>query len=249
MLIINADDYGKDEFCTDRILSCFVEGRVTSASAMVFMADSERAADLALGKGLDAGLHLNLSLTCSGEVRSQKLKDSHACLARFFSKGRYIALLYNPLLRQHFEYVFKSQYDEYLRLYGKSPSHIDGHRHLHLCMNMMIDSIIPFGTKVRRHFTFWKGEKDVFNRLYRRIADRIIKRRYYITDYFFDILPISQSRIQSILDRANCSSVELMVHPERGKEYPYLMSDEFWHAISNVQRGGYSYWVPQAFPR
>jgi len=239
MLIINADDYGKDRFCTDRILSCFGKGNVTSASAMVFMTDSERSAELALENGLDTGLHLNLSLGFSGDVRSQRLRECHERLARFFSKSRYTTLVYNPLLTRHFEYVFNSEYEEYVRLYKKSPSHIDGHHHLHLCMNMMIDSIIPWGTKVRRNFTFWKGEKDVFNRLYRRIADRIIKRRYDITDFFFDISPITQERVGQILDCAKTAVVELMVHPEREVEYNYLMHREVDGIMSVMQRGSF----------
>ena len=46
MLIITADDYGKDERTTDNILKCAEERRITSMSAMVFMNDSERAAKI-----------------------------------------------------------------------------------------------------------------------------------------------------------------------------------------------------------
>ena len=54
-LIINADDWGLDDRTTNRILECF-QGRVlSSASGMVFMEDSERAANIAQDQGLDIG--------------------------------------------------------------------------------------------------------------------------------------------------------------------------------------------------
>jgi len=63
MLIINADDLGRSVVETDAALRCYSAGRITSVSAMVFMSDSERAAELANGNGLDVGLHLNFSIS------------------------------------------------------------------------------------------------------------------------------------------------------------------------------------------
>ena len=56
MLIINADDWGRSVAETDAAFQCYTKGRVTSVSAMVFMADSERAAELAKENELDGGL-------------------------------------------------------------------------------------------------------------------------------------------------------------------------------------------------
>lgn len=69
-LIINADDFGRDCWNTQKILECIAGGSISSVSAMVFMADSERAAATARERGIDSGLHLNLttpfSPACSG---------------------------------------------------------------------------------------------------------------------------------------------------------------------------------------
>ena len=56
MLIINADDWGRSQAETDAALRCYQGGRITSVSAMVFMADSERAAELAKEKRIGRGL-------------------------------------------------------------------------------------------------------------------------------------------------------------------------------------------------
>ncbi|MFX0196077.1 MAG: ChbG/HpnK family deacetylase [Candidatus Hodarchaeota archaeon] len=239
MLIINADDLGKDKLTTENILACYEKGSITSASAMVFMADSERSADQALETKLEAGLHLNFSLQFSGLANWTKLNAYQQCIASFLGRNKYCFLLYNPLLKKHFDYVYKAQYEEYVRLYNRIPTHIDGHEHMHLCMNIMIDKIIPKGAKVRRNFFFTSAEKDPFNRLYRRIVDAWLTRRYDSTDFFFDISPIRSRRLERIINLAKISNVELMVHPERPAEYTHLMSDEYLEAISGIEKCTY----------
>jgi hypothetical protein len=54
-LIINADDWGRDDRTTTRNLECFRRRVLSSASGMVFMEDSERAANIAQDQGLDIG--------------------------------------------------------------------------------------------------------------------------------------------------------------------------------------------------
>lgn len=236
MLIINADDWGKNKLATDNSLSCFKSGRITSASAMVFMVDSERAAELALESGLETGLHLNFTLRFSGRVQSTKLNEYHQRIAAFLSRNKYSLLFYNPLLKKYFEYVFKAQHEEYLRLYNNKPAHMDGHHHMHLCTNMIVGKVIPRGFKVRRNHSFAFGEKNPLNRFYRRIVDRWLVKRYMCADFLFDILPIQSGRLQRIVNLAKSSNVELMVHPENVTEYIYLMSDEYKHIISCIEK-------------
>ena len=47
-LIVNADDFGRDTEATDHTIRAFRAGRVTSATAMVHMEDSERGASFAI---------------------------------------------------------------------------------------------------------------------------------------------------------------------------------------------------------
>jgi hypothetical protein len=54
-LIINADDWGRDDRTTNRILECFQRRVLSSASGMVFMEDSERTANITQDQGLDIG--------------------------------------------------------------------------------------------------------------------------------------------------------------------------------------------------
>lgn len=242
MLIINADDYGRNTNVTDNTLRCFTRGGVTSASAMVFMEDSERAARLALERGLDTGLHLNFTLPFDGEVRSLKLVGAQQRIASFLGKNKYCTLIYNPLLRNQFEYVYKMQYEEYIRIYGKEPTQIDGHHHMHLCMNMLVSNLIPKGFRVRKSFTISSLEKNIMNRFYRYVVDARLLRRYTCTDCFFSVMPLdNRERLENIVNLARSRNVELMVHPEKIQEYNYLLADDYLQMISRVEKGSYSH--------
>jgi predicted glycoside hydrolase/deacetylase ChbG (UPF0249 family) len=241
MLIINADDYGRNTTATDNTLRCFTRGGVTSASAMVFMEDSERAARLAFEYGLDTGLHLNFTLPFDGEVRSPKLVGSQRRIASFLRMSKYRTLIYNPLLRNQFEYVYKMQYEEYMRIYGKEPTHIDGHHHMHICMNMLVSKLIPIGFRVRKSFTVSLREKNILNRFYRYLVDTRLLRRYTCTDCFFSVVPFdNRERLKSIVNIARSRNVGLMVHPEKSEEYNYLVADDYLQMISHVAKGSYS---------
>ncbi len=167
MLIINADDWGRSLAETDAAFRCYKAGRITSVSAMVFMADSERAAELAQESELDVGLHLNFSERFTGKNNSGRLGECQSRLVRYLRRNKYSQLFYNSFLRNAFSYSYHAQAEEFARLFGKPPSHIDGHHHMHLCANMLLSNLIPAGMKIRRNFSFWPGEKSRFNRAYR----------------------------------------------------------------------------------
>lgn len=241
MLIINADDWGFNKLATDRCLSCYNNDRLTSATAMMFMEDSERSAELALDNNLGTGLHLNFTEKFSGRVYSSRLGEYHRDITAFFSRGRFRFLLFNPLLRKQIEYVYKAQYEEYTRLYNKVPTHIDGHHHMHLCTNMIIGRIIPKGTRVRLSLYHEPSQISLRNILYRQTVNAWLKRYYNCTDFLFDIKPIpSQKRLKKIINLAEALNIELMVHPEVKEEYDYLMGEEFQDMISCVEKGSYS---------
>ncbi len=111
MLIINADDWGRSRAETDAALSCYREGRISSATAMVFMEDSERAAALARSSAIPLGLHLNLVQEFTGNSVPADLRKDHNQLCRFLKRGKYEFLLYNPFLRNQFRRVYQAQVD------------------------------------------------------------------------------------------------------------------------------------------
>src|SRR5437588_6342864 len=225
MLIINADDWGRSVAETDAALKCFRERRITSVSAMVFMQDSKRAARLAKDYELDdVGLHLNFSEEFTDKSCSETLKEHHERIIRFLKRGKYAQLLYNPCLRKAFAYCYHAQVEEFMRLFERSPSHIDAHHHMHLCANLLLSSMIPAGMKMRRNFSFWPGEKSMLNRTYRWLVDRWLARRYQLADYFFDLTHcIQEKKLDRVAVLAKASNVELLTHPVDQVESDYLV--------------------------
>src|SRR5439155_13655096 len=128
------------------------------------------------------------------------LGNYHGKIVRFLRENKYSQILYNPFLRKEFVYSYEAQAGEFVRLYGKPPSHIDGHHHMHLCANLLLSNVIPAGMKTRRNFSFWPGEKSLLNRTYRLLVDRWLARRYQLPDYFFDLTQcIQQKRLDRVL--------------------------------------------------
>jgi succinoglycan biosynthesis protein ExoM len=233
-VIVNADDWGADLETTDRIFDCFRSGSVSSTSAMVFMADSQRAASLARENALDAGLHLNLTQSFSDQSTPQTLRAHQERLASFPSGGRR-RFLFSPLLASSFEYVVKAQLEEFERLYGTKPGRIDGHHHAHLFANVQWQKLLPAGTIVRRNFTFAAGEKSWVNRTVRAMQDRRLARRHCIADYFFDLQPFDAERLRRIVRLARERDVEIECHPARDAEYKFLMEHQLEHLDASIE--------------
>jgi len=208
---------------------------------MVFMEDSERAIELAKAFNLDLGLHLNLTQRMIKPPNKPLFSDYHEQLIRYLTAHKYNFLIYNPALRNQFEYVFRIQYEEFERVYGAPPSHIDGHHHMHLCTNMLIGAVIPEGQKVRRNYSFSRGEKNFVNRMYRAIIDKSLRRRYITTDFLFSLLErLKIGRLAGALNLARSSNVELQTHPEREEEFRWLVGQASVQAFFGLQKGNFS---------
>lgn len=249
MIIVNADDWGCTAGITDRILECFRRRAVSSASAMVFMDDSERAAEIAREYNLDAGLHLNLTTPFTGRRAPAELVRRQGDLARYLRSHRYAPAIFNALLAKSFEYVVKHQLEEFERLHGAPATRIDGHHHMHLSANVLFQRLLPRRTIVRRNFTFGPRDKSPLNRLYRALQDRILATRHWSTDYFFNLAPIDRERLARCLQFARTSSVEIETHPELQHEYEFLMNRGFQAIAENVEVArGYQLGAPGKAP-
>jgi hypothetical protein len=226
---MNADDWGRDRATTASIFECTAAGAVSSVSAMVFMEDSDRAAAIAQQHGIDAGLHLNLTTNFSAPRHRRRLAERHQAIARHLHRHRFAPLLFHPGLVRSFEYVVGAQIDEFRRLYGRDPLRIDGHHHMHLCANVILQDLLPAGALVRRNFSFQPGEKSLCNRLYRRMADAVLARRYHLVDFFFSLPPFDPPRrLSRIFALARHAIVEVETHPGRPEERDFLVSGELF---------------------
>ena len=234
LLIVNADDWGRDRRNTETILECVLRRTVSSASGMVFMEDSERAAAIARERGIDVGLHINFTTPFSAKNCPTRLADRHNEVAAYLLRCRYACAVFHPWLVPSFEYVVASQLEEFHRLYGAEPQRLDGHHHMHLCANMILGGLLPQWTLVRRNFSFGRGQKSLSNRLYRRFIDGILARRHSLVDFFFSIAPIEPERLKQISSLARRHVIEVMTHPADPKEYKFVTGGEILHWTKDV---------------
>jgi hypothetical protein len=202
---------------------------------MMFMEDSERGAQLALGAGVDAGLHLNLTTPFSSDGVPAALMHHHEKVVRYLTRHRLAQVFYHPGLQKSFQYVVAAQLDEFRRLYQKDPARVDGHHHMHLCANVLLTGLLPNGTIARRNFSFRPGQKSFFNRLYRQGMDTILARRHRLTDYFFSLPPMEPSaRLEQIFSLARQFVVEVETHPINPDEFRFLADGELFGRTGGI---------------
>lgn len=225
-LIINADDWGRNAETTNRILDCLTIGTVSSASAMVFMEDSKRAADIARERTVDCALHLNFTTPFSAVGTPTRVREHQERITRYLGRHRFARTVFHPGLVSSFEYLMSAQIEEFAKLFGQTPHRFDGHHHMHLCANVLFGGLMPAGAIVRRNFSFRPSEKGSLNRLYRRAIDRFLAGRYQIADYFFSLPPLEPPRrVEEILSIARHAIVELETHPVNPPEYRFLTAE------------------------
>lgn len=238
LLVVNADDWGREPRTTGMILDCIFRRAVSSVSAMVFMEDSERAAGIAREHGVDTGLHLNFTSPFSAASCPSQLLERQHRIASHLLRHRLAPVLFHPGLINCFDYVVNAQLDEFRRLYGTSPHRLDGHHHMHLCANVLIGRLLPSGTVVRRNFSFQSGEKSLCNRLYRRAGDRLLARRHRLLDFLFSLTPLEPTRLQRIVSLARGGfAVEVETHPVELDEYRFLMDGEMLRHTEGLHIG------------
>lgn len=234
-LIVNADDWGRDRENTDRILDCAKNTTVSSVSAMVFMADSDRASVLARDYGIDTGLHINFTSPFSARLCNPQLREHQGRVAKYLTRHRLAKVLFHPGLTKSFDYVLESQTEEYERLYGVQPIRLDGHHHMHLCANVLFGDLLPPDAIVRRNFSFQPREKGVINRTYRQMLDRFLQRKYRTTDYFFSLEVLAcRDHLDHALQLAHEHFVEIETHPVNHKEYHFLMGGKFSRRMQDL---------------
>jgi len=203
---------------------------------MVFMKDSDRAAVLAREHEIEAGLHLNFTTPFSAPGCPSRLLERQQQLARYLLRHRLSQCVFHPGLIRSFEYLVAAQLDEFRRIYGKDPEKIDGHHHMHLCMNVLLQQLLPPATIVRRNFSFERGEKSLWNRLYRKAVDHSLARRHRLVDFLFSLPPLEPpGRLRRIYSLACRSVVELETHPVHPEEYRYLAEGEFLCQIGEAR--------------
>jgi predicted glycoside hydrolase/deacetylase ChbG (UPF0249 family) len=136
VLIVNADDFGLSSNVNRGIAHAHDHGIVTSTSAMVRREAIDEAAALAGERSaLGVGLHVDLS-------------------EWVYRDGEWLSLYQVVLADDHaaVEAEVAAQVAQFISLFGREPTHLDSHQHLHLVeplRSVLVDMGLRLGVPVR----------------------------------------------------------------------------------------------------
>jgi predicted glycoside hydrolase/deacetylase ChbG (UPF0249 family) len=240
-LIVNADDLGIGQAETGAILDCFERGAISSATALVWMPDSFRAAELARAAGIPVGLHLNLIEPFGASDVPVSVAETQARVVARLRSRRAATQLYHPTWARDFERCIADQLTAFEQLYGRAPTHVDGHQHMHLAFNALFARALRPVVKYRRAVTRTPLESPRRKRAARALIDRLLRMRFSTTDWCMSIRSLHPALggagIDQALRRAERGSFELMVHPGYDDERAVLTSPG-WPALLERYRIG-----------
>jgi chitin disaccharide deacetylase len=244
LLIVNADDWGYDEATTRAIADCHRAGGLTSTTAMMFMAGSEEGPSVAdKHPGLGVGLHLNLFEEYSGDSVPVSVRDRQRRLLDGFQHLRLRRWLYDPRIRRQVDRVVADQFDRFFELYGRAPTHVDGHHHSHMAANVLLSPSLPRGTAIRNALSDAHRPNPLSDAL-RAVRQRVVLSRLRSTDYFFSIETVwpglTGAPPPEKLEMSRRASIEVMVHPAFPEEYEPLQSPDWIEALRQLPTGTFA---------
>jgi predicted glycoside hydrolase/deacetylase ChbG (UPF0249 family) len=242
VLIVNADDWGYDASTTDAIAAAHAAGAISSATAMVHMRDSERAARLAGELGLPVGLHLNLmepfAAAPDAAVRERQARVVARWRARQTSRW-----LPGPRLFAAARDTVEEQLDAFARLYPGPPTHVDGHQHGHLATPALYALRRRRVPAVRRAFTFRPEDKVAWKRAPRALLNGCVAAAFRTTDRFHSIRTLHPRLgghgLEAVLEASRRQDVEIMVHPGLPDECEILLSSGWSRLLEGLPLGSY----------
>ncbi len=131
-LILNADDFGFSKGVNEGIIKSFKEGIVTSTTAMCTMPFIDHAVELSKqNTDLKVGLHLTLT-------RYKPALNTHQTIVDENNLFHTSDTLRNKEIDIEEVYAeYKAQVELFIKLFGRKPTHLDGHQHTHVLPNIV----------------------------------------------------------------------------------------------------------------
>lgn len=204
LLIVNADDFGLSKGQNYGIIDSFRHGVVTSTTALVNGDAVEHAAGLCEREpSLGVGMHFALTLG--------KPLTPMPGLARDGQLGKWIWLMAqeDTLPLEEIAGELEAQYQRFIALFGREPTHLDSHHHVH-----MIPQILPV-------VAAFATERGVALRIDRpalppdfALPDTLRTPQGFSSEFYGDA--ISEALFLQALDASTArgeSSLEIMCHP------------------------------------
>jgi predicted glycoside hydrolase/deacetylase ChbG (UPF0249 family) len=243
MLIVNADDWGLRREVTDSILECWQAGAVTSASAMVGMADSERAFALAETAEVPLGLHLNLTTPFTAAAVNGDRRRRQQRAVEYFGGQARRRHVFDPFVRGALDTCVADQLAVFAESCGRSAAHADGHEHVQVCPTVLSTRSLGEVRSLRRAHSFVAGQGSSPKRAYRGAINRIVRRRFRSIPFVSlrDLHPaLGGVGLDGLLRLVELGDVEVMVHPAWEDEREVLLSSAWRRLLGELPTGSHA---------
>jgi predicted glycoside hydrolase/deacetylase ChbG (UPF0249 family) len=228
-LIITADDFGRDESCTDAIAESLRAGWITATSIMANATHFEYACQIARRDALMNRLGVHLVLDegppLSREMAAHADARGHLCVRRTIAPlGRDLAHAVEAELVAQIEKVLAA---------GIRPTHLDSHRHIHtafpigrLVVRLARRYRIPYVRRARNLATRGGAAANAYKWMFNRYLTGQVRS----ADHFGDIIDFYQRPGEH--DASGL--IELMIHLDdtpRGLEQRQLLRNAAFRAF------------------
>lgn len=212
-LIINADDYGLTESCTNATIDAFRQNRITSATICANGDYFDKAVQLIYVNKLDGCIGIHLNITEGTPLTDEIKKEKIFCNNDGNFHGRINKIL--PLTKVQKYKLYKELIAQIqkVRNSGLKITHADSHHHIHTSVNItstVVEALknseimkVRISRNIGQIFIIKKLLKYFYNRHH-------LMNKFVTTDYFGSI---SDFGFQKVLLNEN-KSIEIMVHPD-----------------------------------
>jgi len=237
LLIVNSDDFGFSRSVTDAVLEAHAAGGLSSATAMVWMRDTERAADRGRDVGLATGLHLNLTFPYEGaDVPAGARERQLALTARFTAASWHDGA---PRLRRRerrlLQDVVRDQMSRFFDVFGE-PTHLDSHHHVHVHANVL--DVLPARMRIRPVISTPADADRPLDRRARRIR-RHFRGAATVVDLRHVHPDLGGVGLQA-LERSRGEVLEIMCHAREPDELAALTAGPWTAALARLPFGSYA---------
>lgn len=153
-LIVNADDYGRTPGVSRGIREAHLRGLVTSTTAMMNMPDVEADLRAALDACPTLGLGVHLTLTAGAPLLPPERARSLVAPDRRFLPLEAFTARRGALERAEVRAEWQAQIEQFCRIAGRPPDHLDSHHHTSyftpMLFETMLDLAAAYGCAVRQ---------------------------------------------------------------------------------------------------
>ena len=235
MLIVNADDFGVSPSASDPTIQLYEQGALSSASAMVGMRDTARAASLARERELPTGLHLNLTLPFAAPTVPAPMGERQRRLTEAFGRESWRERSGPDPDSRLIADAIEDQLERFREAFGE-PTHLDGHHHIHV--HPAVLEQLPPELLIRPILSVpARACAEPSARL------RNLRRHAAGPDLCFALAHVHPALggdgLQA-LEHARERSVEIMAHPQQERERSALKSTVWLQALAALTVGSYA---------